>query len=82
MPASPDPPDAADPSELLGRLKAVRRALADRQGVPAFVVFSDATLVEMARCRPRSMAELALVSGVGPKKLAGYGDAFLQVLCV
>jgi ATP-dependent DNA helicase RecQ len=81
-PASPDAPDAADPGELFGRLKALRRALADQRGVPAFVVFSDATLVEMARHRPRSMAELALVSGVGPKKLASYGQAFLQVLCV
>ena len=69
------------PSELFGRLKTLRRALADRQGVPAFVVFNDATLVEMARRRPRSLAELALVSGVGPKKLSSYGDAFLHVLC-
>ena len=80
-PASPGGRDAADPSELFGRLKTLRRALADRQGVPAFVVFNDATLVEMARRRPRSLAELALVSGVGPKKLSSYGDAFLHVLC-
>jgi superfamily II DNA helicase RecQ len=35
----------------------------------------------MARRRPRTLEELALVSGVGPKKLASYGEAFLQVLC-
>jgi ATP-dependent DNA helicase RecQ len=66
---------------LFDRLKALRRALADRQGVPAFVVFSDATRVDMARRRPRMLEELALVSGVGPKKLASYGEAFLRVLC-
>jgi ATP-dependent DNA helicase RecQ len=80
-PASPGPQNAAEPSELFGRLRALRRALADRQGVAAFVVFSDATLVEMTRRRPRTLEELRLVSGVGPKKLATYGDAFLRVLC-
>jgi ATP-dependent DNA helicase RecQ len=76
-------PETASPmaaSDLFGRLKSLRRALADRQGVPAFVIFSDATLIEMARQRPRSAEELMLVNGVGPKKLDRYGEAFLRVL--
>ncbi len=65
---------------LLEELKAVRRRLADAKGVPAYIVFSDATLVAMAAARPQTEAELLNVSGVGPKKLASYGAAFLEVL--
>jgi ATP-dependent DNA helicase RecQ len=61
-------------------LKTLRKSLADRRKVPAYVIFSDATLLAMAAARPRSRAELLAVSGVGPKKLASYGDAFLAVL--
>jgi ATP-dependent DNA helicase RecQ len=48
--------------------------------VPAYVVFSDATLVEMASRRPSSHAELLGVSGVGTTKLERYGDVFLSVI--
>jgi len=58
----------------------LRKSLADRRKVPAYVIFSDATLLAMAAARPRSRAELLAVSGGGPKKLASYGDAFLAVL--
>ena len=61
-------------------LKTLRKSLADRRKVPAYVIFSDATLLAMAAARPRSRAELLAVSGGGPKKLASYGDAFLAVL--
>jgi ATP-dependent DNA helicase RecQ len=70
--------DDADP--LLGRLKKVRKALADRQGVPAFVIFSDATLRQMAEKRPQSGDELLQISGVGQVKRKQYGEAFLKVL--
>ena len=70
---------AGDPA-LFEKLKALRRDLADAKGVPAYIVFTDATLIAMATARPTSMAGLLDVSGVGPKKLEAYGDAFLEVL--
>jgi ATP-dependent DNA helicase RecQ len=67
-------------AERLRALKALRRRLADEQRVPAYVVFSDATLREMAERRPTTEVDLLDVSGVGPAKLARYGDAFLALL--
>jgi ATP-dependent DNA helicase RecQ len=72
-------PDNVD-SDLLGRLKALRKRLADRDGVPAYIVFSDRTLTEMAQQRPRTPAQLLNVSGVGATKLARYGEEFLSEL--
>ncbi|MHA6288431.1 DNA helicase RecQ [Maricaulis sp. CAU 1757] len=66
--------------ELMGRLKALRRELASHRNVPAYVIFSDATLADMAQMRPESLEQMALVNGVGPKKLADFGDAFLALL--
>ena len=66
--------------ELFERLRALRRALADAEGVPAYIVFSDAVLARMAAERPTDEAGLLAVSGVGPAKLARYGAAFLRVL--
>ena len=60
--------------------RALRRRLADARGVPAFVIFSDATLLAMAAMRPSSPAELLEVPGVGPHKLESYGAAFLAAL--
>ena len=65
---------------LFAELKALRSKLAADRRVPAYVVFSDATLVEMAERRPRSPAELLNVSGVGTTKLERYGDVFLSVI--
>jgi ATP-dependent DNA helicase RecQ len=85
MPAQPTGPGVlglgvlADP-RLFDSLRAVRKRLADAEGVPAYIVFSDAVLRQMAERIPRSRAELLLVSGVGPVKLGRYGDAFLEVL--
>jgi ATP-dependent DNA helicase RecQ len=67
-------------SPLFEDLKALRRRLADAKGVPAYIVFSDATLLAMAAVRPLTETELRNVSGVGPKKLETYGPAFLEVL--
>jgi ATP-dependent DNA helicase RecQ len=66
--------------ELFERLRAVRRRLADAEGVPAYIVFSDAVLREMAKHAPQSRGELLAVSGVGPVKLERYGEAFLEEL--
>jgi ATP-dependent DNA helicase RecQ len=65
---------------LFQRLKALRKELADRQRVPAYIVFSDQVLLEMATRRPSSEIELLAVSGVGPAKLRKYGSDFLAVL--
>lgn len=61
-------------------LKALRRKLADERGVPAYIIFSDATLVDMCRVCPKTLSEMLTVSGVGRVKLEQYGEAFLQVL--
>ena len=65
---------------LFDELRALRRRLADEQSVPAFVVFSDATLKAMASARPTDRQAMLRVSGVGPAKLAQYGEAFLAVI--
>jgi len=61
-------------------LKAWRAEAARAHNVPAYVVFHDATLAEMARARPATLDALAGISGVGSKKLDAYGEAILQVL--
>ncbi len=65
---------------LYRELKALRKQLADAKGVPAYVIFSDATLQQMARFRPGSDVEFLALSGVGPKKLQQYGEFFLRLL--
>jgi ATP-dependent DNA helicase RecQ len=69
------------PSEvLLAELKKLRRRLADEKGIPAYLVFSDAVLLQMVAKRPTTEEGLLALSGVGPKKLAQYGEAFLALL--
>ena len=65
---------------LLSALKAKRRALAEAQRVPAYVIFPDRTLIEMAETRPQTLDDMARISGVGAKKLESYGEAFLSVI--
>jgi ATP-dependent DNA helicase RecQ len=72
--------DQSEQAALFDRLKALRKELASTQHVPAYVIFSDATLLEMVAQRPRNEDELLAVSGVGPKKLAAYGQQFLRAL--
>ncbi|WP_299349363.1 DNA helicase RecQ [uncultured Shimia sp.] len=65
---------------LLSALKAKRRALAEDAKVPAYIIFNDRTLIEMAEMRPSDLDDMARISGVGAKKLESYGDAFLTVI--
>ena len=65
---------------LLSALKAKRRALAEAAGVPAYIVFNDRTLIEMAETRPETLDQMARISGVGAKKLERYGAEFLEVI--
>lgn len=67
-------------TELFSRLKALRYKLAQEKKVPAFVVFSDATLMDMCRKMPSDEKEFLEVSGVGQVKLEAYGKMFLDVL--
>jgi ATP-dependent DNA helicase RecQ len=62
------------------QLRAWRAAAAKEQGVPAYVIFHDATLREIATTGPSSLTELAAVNGVGENKLAKYGQQILDVL--
>ncbi|MCX7140024.1 MAG: DNA helicase RecQ [Proteobacteria bacterium] len=70
----------ADAARLWERLRAWRAAIAKEHGVPAYVVFHDATLAELARLRPNDEAGLAQISGVGQRKLERYGAALLELL--
>ncbi|MEO9648408.1 MAG: DNA helicase RecQ [Roseobacter sp.] len=65
---------------LLSALKAKRRAFAEAAKVPAYVIFNDRTLTEMAEQRPKTLDQMAQIGGVGAKKLERYGAAFLGVI--
>ena len=65
-------------AELFGRLRALRARLARRQGIPAYAVFSDKTLRELAVVRPRTLEELKSVSGIGDAKARKYGKQVLE----
>jgi len=66
--------------QLWEALRECRRRLAEQQGIPPYMVFHDATLMEILSQRPDTHQQLAMISGVGERKLANFGDAFLQVV--
>ena len=75
------PPELDDADDaLLGALKNLRLQLAKQRGVPAYVVFSDRSLIDMAQRRPRDAASFAEVHGVGDAKLRDFGEIFLQAI--
>jgi len=74
------PDVTAEEEEIFQSLRALRKELADEQGVPAYIVFSDKVLWSMAAERPGTASELLEISGVGPAKLERYGAAFLDAL--
>jgi ATP-dependent DNA helicase RecQ len=65
---------------LFQSLRALRKRLADEQRVPPYVIFSDATLVEMAAFHPTEPEALLRINGVGAQKLGRYGSAFLEAI--
>lgn len=71
---------AGEQADLFDALKELRAALAKEAGVPAYVVFTNATLTDMAKKNPQNLSEFKRVSGVGELKAAWYGKAFLEVL--
>jgi ATP-dependent DNA helicase RecQ len=76
----PPVPLDAPGTERFSALKAWRAEVAKEHGLPAYVIFHDATLADMARSQPASLDELAQISGVGAKKLEAYGREILRVL--
>lgn len=80
VPARLEPVPADVDEELLARLKSLRRQLADEQGVPAYIVFNDRTLRELAERQPSTMTEMLGISGIGTAKFERYGSAFLAEL--
>ena len=73
-------PADTETDEVLESLKEWRRERAKADGMPAFVVFHDSTLEQIARTKPVSIEELASISGVGPTKLERYGEQLIAVL--
>jgi len=79
------PVDDGDPltepqSDLLGKLKQLRLSLAKDRNVPAYVIFPDRSLLDMARRQPRDETEFAQVNGVGAAKLRDFAEPFLQTI--
>ncbi|MHC1768514.1 MAG: DNA helicase RecQ [Verrucomicrobiia bacterium] len=74
-----DLPRQHDPAAF-DHLRRLRKELADQAGVPAYMIFSDATLTEMARVLPADEAQLLQISGVGQTKLGRYGNRFLEAI--
>lgn len=73
----PKPQKEVFREELFDWLRQLRRTVAQQQGVPPYLIFSDATLEEMAEKRPLTDYDLLQISGVGERKLQNYGDTFL-----
>ena len=69
-----------DDAPVLSALKAKRRALAENAGVPAYIIFTDKTLVDMSQRRPLNLDEMSQINGVGTKKLEKFGTIFLAVI--
>ena len=81
MPGAADAPSLdASSTQLLARLKELRSTIAREDRVPAYVVFADRTLAELAVRRPRTTSAMEQVRGIGPAKLEKYGERFLAVL--
>ncbi|WGY48369.1 MULTISPECIES: ATP-dependent DNA helicase RecQ [unclassified Vibrio] len=65
---------------LFAKLRKLRKSIADEEGLPPYVVFSDATLIDMAEILPTSYGEMLAVNGVGQRKLDKYADPFLDLI--
>jgi ATP-dependent DNA helicase RecQ len=77
---SKEAPAGAPDEALLARLKTWRTEEARRRGLPPYVVFHDSTLAALAAARPSRLEDLVSVKGVGPSKLAAYGEDLLRLL--
>ena len=76
--------DGANPEydrSLFEKLRALRKELADERDVPPYIIFSDASIQQMAYYFPQSGESFASINGVGAQKLAQFSDQFLAVIC-
>lgn len=73
-------PEVPVNADLLDALKALRKSIASKKSVPAYVIFSDATLIDMCKKCPETSDEMLEVSGVGRTKLEKFGKEFLEVI--
>lgn len=73
-------PEVSVNSEMLDALKALRKSIASKKSVPAYVIFTDATLIDMCKKCPKTPDEMLEVSGVGRTKLEKFGKEFLEVI--
>jgi ATP-dependent DNA helicase RecQ len=78
--AEPGPDDATVDPELFARLKEWRTDEARRRSLPPYVIFHDRTLAAVAAAKPAQTADLARIKGIGPAKLAAYGEALLRLM--
>ncbi|MCW9717578.1 DNA helicase RecQ [Avibacterium sp. 21-599] len=66
--------------DLFARLRFLRKQIADKENIPPYIVFNDATLQEMAQYQPTSKREMLQINGVGATKLERFGQAFLHII--
>ena len=66
--------------QLFAKLRKLRKAIADEENIPPYVVFNDATLIEMAEQMPLSASEMLSVNGVGTRKLERFGKEFMALI--
>jgi ATP-dependent DNA helicase RecQ len=79
-PASRDDDRDSGQSKIFEALRQLRRELAKDQGLAAYMIFADRTLLEMAERRPATLDDLRTIHGVGERKMALYGEAFLEAI--
>lgn len=75
-----DVPALSPEEELFEQLKTIRMAISQKDGIAPYMVFSDATLQDMAHRRPKTLEEMADISGVGERKLVRFGSRFIQAI--
>jgi ATP-dependent DNA helicase RecQ len=80
IPVEGGPVETGEDGGLFEKLKELRRGIAAKEGVPAYIVFSDASLRDMCRKKPTSLVQFSMVNGVGSVKLEKYGEMFVQVI--
>ncbi len=66
--------------KLFAKLRKLRKAIADEENIPPYVVFNDATLIEMAEQSPLTAGEMLSVNGVGTRKLERFGKPFMALI--
>ncbi len=74
------PETSAEAAGLLAQLRSLRKRLADAQGIPPYIVFTESTLRQMAQQMPRSLTQFSRISGVGSRKLEQYGQDFVAAI--